>query len=134
MADQPKTNKTQLTKPVPASSPASSANPRPVTFDTDNLSQLINGQLPAEKTREILQGKDRRGLSAVAWSAIQSAISAEKLTPLLALLEPSEKESNTSQMILDLLEAQGEAIARMEGKLITLESKIDGLRARFPTH
>ena len=132
--DQPKSNSKPLTKPVTASLPASSANPRPIIHDLSELGQAIKGQLPTEKATEVLMGRDRRGLSAVAWSAIQSAISAEKLIPLLALLEPSEKETNTSQMILDLLMAQAEAITRIEAKQIRLESKIDGLRARFPTH
>ena len=137
--DQPRNNNKPVTKPVtvsPTSSggQSSNSNPRPIIHDLSEIKQAITGGLPKEKETRVLMGKDRRELNAVQFSAITSAVNSENLLPLLALLEPTEKESNTSQMILDLLEAQAEAINRMEAKLITVESKIDGLRARFPTH
>ena len=134
MADQPKTNKTQSTKPVPALSPSSLGSQRTIIHDASNLASASRGQMPEEKAQIILTAKDRRGLNGVMWSAIQAGANSESLLALLTLLEPTEKEANTSQMILDLLMAQAEAITRIEKKQITLESKIDGLRARFPTH
>ena len=110
------------------------AKTKPIIHDVSNLASASRGQLPEVKAQAVLTRRDKRGLNGVAWSAIQAAANSESLLALLTLLEPTEKEANTSQMILDLLMAQAEAITRIEKKQITLESKIDGLRARFPTH
>lgn len=76
---------------------------------------------------------DRRGLGPVHFAAIQAATTADSLLPLLRLLEPPQAEE-TSQLdqVVTLLEMIAESQARLERRLVEIESRLVGPQHASP--
>ena len=75
----------------------------------------------------VLRETDRRGLAPVQYAAIQAATAADSLLPLLSLLEPpQERETSQLDLVVTLLEAIAESQARLERRLVEIESRLAG--------
>ena len=122
---QPNIAKTGATKPATVSVKSSALH------DLSDLSQAIHGQFSEQKSAEILSRRDRRGLSASSYSAIESAVNSEKSLALLhQLTEPSQSETSTTAQLLDLILAQSAVLNRIENALTVLNSKIEKSKTR----
>jgi hypothetical protein len=66
---------------------------------------------------------DPRGLQAPTSAALHAAATADRLLPLLDLLDPPPQESSQIQQLLDLVEKIAEAQIRVEQKLDWLISR-----------
>jgi len=80
----------------------------------------------------MLRETDRRGLAPVQYAAIQASTAADSLLPLLSLLEPQEKETSQLDQVIQLLEQIAESQARLERRVVEIESRLAGRASASP--
>lgn len=104
-------------RPVPPARPA--GNRKNGSWNTGHLRGVLDGSSPPEQAREA----DRRGLSMVNYGAMEAAVAANALLPLLNLLDPKTTEGASKiDVVISLLEAIAASQLRMEKMLSTLVS------------
>lgn len=79
----------------------------------DDVREILGGTTDPK----IVSALDRKGLTPVMYSVLQSAVTSDRLAPLLGLLEPSQEGEDRVSQILDLLGQLVENQVRLEAKV-----------------
>ena len=117
MAAQPPRSASQAAKP-------GSPGPRPAItrrWSPDDIREILAGA----SQHDPRQSLDRSGLNPVAAGAMLAAERADRLLPLLELLEPkTQDEPSKIDQLLQLLEGIAQSQIRTEARLAGLERKL----------
>jgi hypothetical protein len=94
----------------------------------------ISGILDATCGPEDLHVSDRRGLTPVAYAALEAVPASTALLPLLTLLDPPEAGEDRMGQMLALMESIYVTLGKLETKIhqIADDSKTPGLRSVSP--
>jgi hypothetical protein len=115
------------------------AQQRRIPWGREDISDFLD----ATRSRDDLHQSDRRGLTPVAYAALEAARVSTSLLPLLALLDPPEAGEDRIAQMLILLESIDLRMKKLEVKLdqIAGDSRASGLQSvlpsrtsRFPAH
>ena len=120
MAAQPPRPSASQAKPGGPSRPAITRR-----WSPDDIRQILAGA----SQHDPRQSLDRAGLNPVAAGAMLAAERADRLLPLLELLEPKQDEPSKVDQLLQLLESIAQSQIRTEARLAGLERKLGVSRA-----
>lgn len=128
------TSPTPMPRPTPTQAQASTPAPprktvsRRKSWSLDAIRSILNGT-----SNEDANSRDPKGLVAPTAAAMLAAETADRLVPLLSLLDPPrEGEVNQMKVLLDLVEAIAAGLTRVESKLDALVSPPAAKAPRSP--